>query len=80
MACDGKYGIITAEKKQFHPGEPVFLIRATDPAAAETIEHYAAQCKLRGCSDEHIAACEMHAARIATWQADNPDLVKVRAD
>ena len=26
-AIEGKYGEITAEKKQFHEGEPVFLLR-----------------------------------------------------
>jgi len=35
MASDGKYGTITASKKQFHENEPLFILRAADPLAVD---------------------------------------------
>lgn len=79
-AVEGKYGEITASHKEFHPGEPVFLLRATDPDAPATVRDYAARCVKRGCSAEHTEACYADAARIEHWQRANPHLVKARAD
>ena len=79
-AVDGKYGIITAEKKQFHEGEPVFLIRATDPLAPQAIRNYAHGCQINGCSQEHVSACLLHAHNIEAWQLAHPDLVKTLPD
>lgn len=76
MAFDGKYGIITAEKKQFHPGEPIFLLRGTDALAPMAIEKYADICENYGCGSEHVTAIRAHAARIAKWQEENSGLVK----
>lgn len=73
---DGKYGEITAERKTFHPGEPVFLLRATDRLAGVAIRYYAHVCTSEGCDEEHVAAAYGHAERIEAWQAQNPDLVK----
>jgi hypothetical protein len=78
-ACDGKYGVILSQHKKFHPDEPVFLFRATDPDAPAAVRDYAARCVQRGCSAEHVDACYAHAARIEAWQAAHPDLVKARA-
>lgn len=75
-ATDGKYGVITAEKKQFCEGEPVFLFRATDPFAPEIIDRYAEMCQVEGCSLEHCAAVRAHASRIREWQKSNHTLVK----
>lgn len=75
-ALEGKYGIITAEKKEFHEGEPVFLLRATDPLAPQAIRNYAHGCQINGCSQEHISACLLHAHRIDAWQLANPEFVK----
>ncbi len=77
---DGKYGEITCEKKTFHPGEPVFLLRATDPIAPQAIRNYAHGCQINGCSQEHVAACLSHAHQIESWQLANPSLVKERPD
>lgn len=75
-AIEGKYGTITASNKAFHPDEPVFLIRATDRKAAETIRHYIWLCEKMGCTFEHIDAAEKHLEQIQDWQEANPTLVK----
>lgn len=79
-AVEGKYGLILTEKKTFHPGEPVFLLRATDPKAPATIRRYAGLCREINCSGEHIDACLNHALRVEAWQLVNPTLVKERPD
>lgn len=79
-ATDGKYGEVTCSGKQLHPGEPVFLLRATDPLAPVAVENYAARCKFAGCDPEHVAAAHRHAARIRAWQEANPELVKKLPD
>lgn len=79
-AIEGKYGVITAEKKQFCPGEPVFILRATDPLAALAVEDYATVCELNGCDPDHVAAARNHAERIRRWQEQNPGLVKQLPD
>lgn len=79
-AIEGKYGIITAEKKQFHPGEPVFLLRATDPLAADAVEDYASRCVAARCENDHVVAVFQHADRIRKWQQENPSLVKKLPD
>lgn len=75
-AIEGKYGEITASKKQFHPGEPVFLLRSTDPLAYMAVLDYVKWCVAAGCTDEHVEAVQEHAMRIRDWQRANPDLVK----
>ncbi len=80
MAVEGKYGEITTTGKPLHPGEPVFLFRATDPLAVAAIRNYATQCHFAGCDPEHVAAVRAHANRIAAWQKANPDLVKKLPD
>lgn len=79
-AIEGKYGVITAERKQFHPGEPVFLLRATDPFAAKAVREYASICDANGCTLTHIRAIVSHAERIEAWQQANPELVKSLPD
>lgn len=72
----GKYGAIVASKKKFHPGEPVFLIRATDPFATNTIIEYARRCEREGCEKSMVDEAFDHAMRVAEWQRDNVELVK----
>lgn len=79
-AFSGKYGAITTEKKQFHPGEPLFLIRATDPDAVGIVMECAARYQLRGSPPEQVSATLAAAERVEKWQAANPDLVKKAAD
>jgi hypothetical protein len=75
-AADNKYGTITASGKQFHPGEPVFLLRATDPFARAAIREYAQICEENGCSAEHVARVRACVERMRGWQHENPELVK----
>jgi hypothetical protein len=75
-ATDGKYGEITSTGKQFHPGEPIFILRATDALAPHLIRDYAVRCELAGCDEAHVAAALSHAERIAEWQQEHPELVK----
>lgn len=79
-ATSGKYGAIVCEKKQFYPGEPLFLIRATDPDAPDILRDCAARYQLRGSPPEQVSATLAAADRIAAWQAANPTLVKKAAD
>ena len=79
-AIEGKYGIITAEKKQFHENEPVFLLRGTDPLAVEAIREYAFACHKAGCAEEHCNAAWDHAKRMEDWQDAHPELVKELPD
>lgn len=79
-AAEGKYGVITASNKAFHPGEPVFLIRATDPFAHDIIKDYAEYCRQNECSPEHVEAAHAHAERIRHWQRKNLHLVKKLPD
>lgn len=74
---DGKYGRITAEKKEFRENEPVFLIRGTDALAVETIYSYAKYCQAAGCGQEHIEQIEIHLEKIRKWQQQNNHLVKL---
>lgn len=77
---EGKYGTITASEKKFHPGEPVFLIRGTDPFAAHSIIDYARRCQSAGCPAEHVDAAFDQAMKIADWQRENPEKVKALPD
>lgn len=80
MATEGKYGEITAEKKEFHPGEPVFLLRATDPLAPLAIRLYYELCMAQCCDRAYIKAVAEHALRMADWQRANPTFVKDKPD
>lgn len=75
-AVEGKYGTIFCTNKVFHPGEPLFLFRATDINAPGAVMHYANVCLDDECSDEHVEAAVRHALRIRRWQQENPLLVK----
>lgn len=79
-ASEGKYGELTTTGKQFHPGEPVFVLRATDPLTPTAIMDYAARCFTAGCSESHLNACVDQAQRVRDWQAAHPELVKERPD
>jgi hypothetical protein len=77
---EGKYGLIFSTKKQFHPGEPVFILRATDPDAPSTLLDYVARVSRRGCTHGHLQAALGHYERMLEWQGKNSALVKARAD
>lgn len=75
---DRKYGTITTERENtpFHPNEPVFLIRAQDRCAVETVLAYAELASEQGAPEELVAGAQAAADGIAQWQNDNPNLVK----
>lgn len=75
---DGKYGIITSSKKQFHSEEPIFLLRGQDPLAPKAVLDYAQICQEAECHPLHIEAVFRHAERIEKWQREHPELVKER--
>ena len=77
MAFDGKYGTITAEKKRFHPNEPVFLFRAQDAMALVAIDAYRDEVIRRKMPQEFVNAITAHGIAIIEWQKANPDLVKM---
>lgn len=75
-ATEGKYGTIYCSGKTFHPDEPVFLFRATDPFTHDAIMEYVEYCRKNGCSREHVETAFAHANRILAWQQAHPELVK----
>lgn len=77
---EGKYGVVFSTLKKFHKGEPVFLIRATDPLAYKLVQEYAERSVAAGCLESHVAAAYDHARRIREWQEKTPALVKKMAD
>ena len=52
MGTDLKYGRITTEHGDIHEDEPVFLLRARDVLAIETLTHYNEQCDRFGCASQ----------------------------
>lgn len=77
---EGKYGQIWTAKKNFHPGEPVFLLRGTDPCASLALQQYAIACFNAKCSAEHQDGIKRAIERLEAWQKANPELVKERPD
>jgi hypothetical protein len=78
---EGKYGLIFSTKKQFHPGEPIFILRGTDPDSPQVIgRDYVDRVIDRGCDAAHVKAALDHADRMLKWQQRNPSLVKAKAD
>lgn len=75
MPTDRKYGNVTVPGI---PGdEPIFILRARDIAAAQTIADYAARCEAVGSPQDHVdAAQEVHAA-FRDWAYAYPDRMKV---
>lgn len=76
----GKYGEIKTERKKFHPGEPIFLLRSTDPFAPQAIIDYARRCERDGAAKAMVDEVFDHAMRVAEWQRENPELVKPLPD
>lgn len=66
MAREAKYGQVTVEHGNIPPNEPVFLMRAQDKLAVETVLHYA---KLRAQNGDHKgeALCKEAANAMRAW-------------
>lgn len=47
--------------------EPVFLLRAKDELAVETLEHWISLAKSRGVDQRTIDSAERHLAKFKTW-------------
>lgn len=71
-----EYGVITASKKEFHPGEPLFLFRASDKLMIMRIADYADDCEDSGCSQEHVDGVRAALEKIRVWRLANKNLVK----
>lgn len=79
-AVESKYGHITSSEKKFLPGEPVFLLRATDPLTSHAVIDYARRCQEAGCPKAHVDGAFDAAMNIADWQRENPEQVKALPD
>lgn len=76
MGVSDKYGTVITERRAIPLDEPVFIIRAQDKAAAETLRYYLHLCKVEGSSEEHITAATAARDQIVAWQAAHADQVK----
>lgn len=74
--ADSKYGVISASKKAFHVGEPVFLIRGTDALACEAIRAYGKLAADAGRPTSFLSDIADHERAVAAWQAVHVELVK----
>src|SRR6476469_4990661 len=72
MAYDFKYGRITTERGSIGEDEPVFLLRARDDVALETIRHYLDLCEDAGAPVKHLRLIDEHAiSDFEKWRQDN---------
>lgn len=74
MASTKKTGVPCYDKAA--DDEPLFVLRASDPAAAAAVRAWAWQARAVGHRDEKIRGAFQDAADIEAWQAANPDRVK----
>ncbi len=74
--ADSRFGEVKSSKIKFHNGEPVVVIRGTDPLASNTMIDYARRAERDGCAKEVVDEMFDHAMTIAEWQRHNPELVK----
>lgn len=61
------YNRIQDPEKKIPADEPVFLLRAQDPDAAETVRLYADLVAKRGATSEMVNVCREHAVLMDTW-------------
>lgn len=57
--------------------EPIFILRAQDDAAVETIEVYKVEAKTAGSSDDFIEDVDRALLEFENWRLNNADLCKV---
>jgi hypothetical protein len=70
-------GVVYLTGKPLHPGEPVYVLRATNPLAPEILDEYALRCEKASVAPESVERVRLAAARIRAWQALNPHLVEL---
>lgn len=57
--------------------EPLFLLRARDPLAAQAIRMYAVACRAASCTPGQVASCETIAKQFDEWLASHPEKSKM---
>ena len=57
--------------------EPLFVLRATDPATPNAVRAWAAEARLVGHRSEKCDHAMDYADEIEEWQSANPDRMKV---
>lgn len=77
---DAKYGRVTTEKGSFHPNEPVFLVRASDPLGAYLVNAYYLAARLLGCAKPFLLDVGRVLSDFRNWAAGNADKMKSRPD
>jgi hypothetical protein len=76
-ADTGKYGRVRVEGKEFLPGEPIFIIRGTDSAAADILYDIERRYGQSGNPQELREAISRRVAAVLAWQQANPTHVKL---
>lgn len=81
-AVSSKYGAVTTERGTFHPGEPVFIIRAQDATAIRNVANYlhdlqSIEDPKKARDPEMLKAIQDDISAFSKWAADNPNLVKL---
>lgn len=74
--ADSRFGEVKSSRIKFHSGEPVVVIRGTDPLASKVMIDYARLAERDGTAKEVVDEMFDHAMTIAEWQRHNPELVK----
>lgn len=74
VARDAKYGFLKIDG--IPDDEPVFIIRAKDACAPQTIRQYAENAARSGSPAEHHSSARRQADAIQSWQTENEDKVK----
>lgn len=75
MACTKQTGVPCYDKAG--ADEPLFVLKASDPAAAETVRFWARKARELGHRESKVAGAFRDADDIERWQAANPERVKV---
>lgn len=70
---------VLAEMRGFRlpPAEPLFVLRAQDKAATDTIDHYWTLCEREGSPEAHLDAISLAYSEFTQFSTDNPDRMKV---
>lgn len=70
MARDRKYGQVTIERGSIPKGEPVFLVRAGDVLAIDTLKHYVEQAGRFGCDAGFVEDVKRAIVDFSLWDGD----------
>jgi hypothetical protein len=71
VATEGKYGKVLTEKGTIGADEPVFLLRAQDAYAVETIKYYHTLCASGSTTLRHQRGIIEAMADFLRWQEDH---------